>query len=64
MRDVLRQDLTEAEKVFVALSDDCIGVVEAKPKKGENPRILQKELPENVTLVLSEQDSTDGLLLA
>ena len=64
VRDILRQDLSESQKVFVVLSPQCIGVVEAKPEKGQPPAILQKELPDNVSLVLSEQDATDGLLLA
>jgi hypothetical protein len=61
---MLKKDLTESQKVFVVLSPICIGVVDAKPKKGENPRVLQRDSPENVTLVISEQDSTDGLLIA
>mmetsp|Transcript_32796 Transcript_32796/g.85830 ORF Transcript_32796/g.85830 Transcript_32796/m.85830 type:complete len:988 (-) Transcript_32796:1157-4120(-) len=33
-------------------------------KKGEKPTVLQKDKPANVTTVLFEEDSTDGLLLA
>ena len=64
VRSILKQDLSEARKVFVAVSPTCVGVVEAKPKKHEHPAVLQKESPDNVTLVLTEHDSTDGLLLA
>jgi hypothetical protein len=64
VRSILKQDLSDARKVFVAVSSTCVGVVEAKPKKHVNPAVLQKESPDSVTLVLTEQDSTDGLLLA
>eukprot|EP00041_Stephanoeca_diplocostata_P037653 m.1432859 g.1432859 ORF g.1432859 m.1432859 type:complete len:1649 (+) comp25078_c0_seq3:350-5296(+) len=69
VRGVLRHGTREATKVYIVASQRCIGAVEAKiphfGRKGPSlPMIHLKEDPENVTKVLSEHDSTDGMLIA